>query len=221
MVFAAAGFVGTNNCFWQERLARLLFAAWQAGPLGLPLLQLASAQSTESLQASAARAAIRDHVTALKGMSPASLQALVHRIEAGLSEFGIPAPAHFGDDRFLTWSELAQLAASPCITIGSHGMSHVPMPHLPAATQASELASSRTLLEERLGVPIEWFAYPNGDHDRHSMALVRDAGFRAAFTTMDGAVEPGQDRFSLNRINIHEGAAPTECRFLCRVTGLM
>jgi len=53
------------------------------------------------------------------------------------------------------------------------------------------------------------------------MAMVREAGFRAAFTTMDGAVVPGQDRFSLNRINIHEGAAQTESRFLCRIAGLM
>jgi len=221
IVFASTGFIGTADCFWQERMSRLLFAAWQAGPRGLALLELAAAQSTASLPAPAARPAIRDCVTGLKGMSHGGIRDLASRIESALAEFGIMAPSDFGDDRFLTWPELAQLASSRCITIGSHATTHVPMPQLPPDAQASEIAASRTALEARLGAPIEWFAYPNGDHDHISMTLVREAGFLAAFSTLDGPVVPGQDRFALNRINVHEGAAPTESRLLCRVAGLM
>jgi hypothetical protein len=199
----------------------MLFAAWQAGPRTRKLLELASAECTASLQSSAARPAIRNCVTELKGSSPDDIRDLLGQITAGLAEGGVAAPTDFGDDRFLTWPELAQLAESGCITIGSHAMSHVPMPQLSPEAQASEIETSRVTLETRLGSPVEWFAYPNGNHDLSSMTLVREAGFRAAFSTRDGPVVPGQDRFALSRINMHEGAAPTESRFLCRVAGLL
>jgi peptidoglycan/xylan/chitin deacetylase (PgdA/CDA1 family) len=221
LLFAATGFIGTSRCFWQERLSRLLYFAWRAGSRGGGLLELASAPTTPSVPDSVARRTIRDAVTRLKTLSQWEIDSKLQHIEQGLTKLGVALPTNFGDDRFLSWTDLKQLVASRCVTVGSHGVSHVPLPRLPVDLAQTELSQSRAVLKTQLSREIDWFAYPNGDYDAESMTLVRAAGFRGAFTTANGPVSPGQDAFSLRRVNMHEGSTRTLGRFLSRISGVL
>ena len=64
------------------------------------------------------------------------------------------------------------------------------------------------------------FAYPNGGWNREVAGIVRDAGYRLAFTIEPGAVDCRDDCFNLPRVNIHEGMTRATPMFLARVTGL-
>ncbi|MDQ3176246.1 MAG: polysaccharide deacetylase family protein [Actinomycetota bacterium] len=63
--------------------------------------------------------------------------------------------------RAVGWSGLAELAASGLATIGSHTHTHRILAGVPAVEAIEELDRSRHLIEDRLGVSCDHFAYPN------------------------------------------------------------
>jgi peptidoglycan/xylan/chitin deacetylase (PgdA/CDA1 family) len=184
-------------------------------------MRRADAVSAQGLAESRARIAIREAVTRQKALPTYDTIAILTMLEDGLSRLAVKLPASYGDDRFLSWAELSQLAESPLVTIGSHSTTHVPLTRLTSDEVAAELAASRAALESRLSRRVEWFAYPNGDHDAASIELVRQAGYRGAFTTLDGPTAVRGHRFALNRINVHEGATRTVSRFVSRIAGVL
>jgi peptidoglycan/xylan/chitin deacetylase (PgdA/CDA1 family) len=80
---------------------------------------------------------------------------------------------------FMTLDDLKQLVAAG-FSIGAHSRSHPYLTHLSAEKQQDEIAGSKRILEEDLGIPIREFAYPFGMYDATTTAIVRAAGFSAA-----------------------------------------
>lgn len=78
----------------------------------------------------------------------------------------IPSPA------FCTWSELKKLSQSPLIQIASHSVHHRPLTSTRIDPE-NELLTSKTVLEERLGVPITSFVYPYGQINKDVHALAK------------------------------------------------
>ena len=79
---------------------------------------------------------------------------------------------------YLTASELRELAALPGVTIGSHGLTHLPLARCEEAVLQRELDGSRRALEDFLGKPVTAIAYPHGSVDLR----VREAASRAGYT---------------------------------------
>lgn len=71
----------------------------------------------------------------------------------------VPFPAA---GRPLSWSALAEAVATGLVTIGSHTHSHAVMDKVSVAQAGEELRRAAGLIEERLGVPANHFAYPKG-----------------------------------------------------------
>lgn len=84
--------------------------------------------------------------------------------------------------------------------VGSHTLTHPRLSGLDRASKRREIVDSKALLEDRLGVPIQHFCFPYGDHDPECLELVREAGYVTAVTTQRGRVRPGQSLYSLPRI---------------------
>jgi len=89
------------------------------------------------------------------------------------------------------------------VEIGAHTVTHPILTSLDDASARSEIRSGKAQLEALTGKPVRLFAYPNGkvglDFDARHVAMVREAGFEAAFTTAVGAITGSQDRFQLPR----------------------
>lgn len=89
------------------------------------------------------------------------------------------------------------------IEIGAHTVTHPILTSLDEDAARVEIVAGKKDLEAILGKPVRLFAYPNGkvgmDFDHRHVAMVREAGFEAAFTTAVGAITPDQDRFQLPR----------------------
>lgn len=84
-------------------------------------------------------------------------------------------------DRFLSWNELAELAAAGAI-IGSHSMTHANFTGLPLERRRAELEESRAVIGRQLGSVPSLFAIPFGrgrDWDEEFSALAREAGYTA------------------------------------------
>jgi peptidoglycan/xylan/chitin deacetylase (PgdA/CDA1 family) len=71
------------------------------------------------------------------------------------------------------------------------------------AEQRRQIGQSKQTIEEWIRRPVRFFSYPNGrprvDYSLDTVALVRDAGFEAAFTTDSAYVTAESNRFELPR----------------------
>jgi peptidoglycan/xylan/chitin deacetylase (PgdA/CDA1 family) len=80
-------------------------------------------------------------------------------------------------------TELVRLASSPLVEIGSHTVTHSPLPGLSAPEKREELAGSRNTLEQILGKPVGALAYPHGEYDADTLALAGKLGYSTAYGT--------------------------------------
>ena len=74
-----------------------------------------------------------------------------------------------------------------------------------AGEAAREIALSKLRLEERLGRPVDAYAFVKGslaDYRPEHVSLVQQAGYALGFTSVSGANGPSSDRFRLRRYNV-------------------
>jgi peptidoglycan/xylan/chitin deacetylase (PgdA/CDA1 family) len=118
----------------------------------------------------------------------------------------------------LDWNEVLSLAAHPHIEIQSHTWSHPwkdgqtlldwidgRTPNKGIDDARRELVESRRLLEEKLGQPVRYLAWPRGLYGQTLIQLAQQAGYRALFTADTGANHPGGDPLRMRRITVHGG----------------
>jgi peptidoglycan/xylan/chitin deacetylase (PgdA/CDA1 family) len=139
-----------------------------------------------------------------------------------LSRFGLPAtlyvsPGLVGKRGYLAWSDLAFLAQSSPVVLGSHGLDHRSLGRLEPEEIREQVSRSRHLLEDRLGRRVTTLAYPFGtrrDYDERVKQLVREAGYQAACTSMNGVNGSGADRYELKRTKIENSDGSLFARIL-------
>ena len=100
---------------------------------------------------------------------------------------------------FLSKSELRELSALPGVTIGAHGVSHVPLTECDDELLQRELTNSKRSLEELLGMPIVSVAYPHGAVDRRVRDAARSAGYEVGACSYFDLNSPGRDPMLLAR----------------------
>jgi hypothetical protein len=110
---------------------------------------------------------------------------------------------------FMTWDQVRRIADSrtgASLTVGSHAHSHSSLGQLGKDSQWTELAQSKQILEARLGREITALAYPygrSGSYTEETKKLVKQAGYRMAFTSHEGVNRPGDfDPFEIVRLGI-------------------
>lgn len=103
-------------------------------------------------------------------------------------------PGHRGEGmELLDWDEIAELEARG-IDIGSHTLSHLPLPDVTADEVRREIHGAAEVFQ-RHGIAPTTFAYPYGRPSDVAKEVARESGFKAAFTIKKG----GQDVFELRR----------------------
>jgi peptidoglycan/xylan/chitin deacetylase (PgdA/CDA1 family) len=108
---------------------------------------------------------------------------------------------YYPDERFLSWRDVEALRAVGW-QFGSHGMHHLDLVRADAATVERELSVSKSLLEQRLGITCDMFAYPWGRNNGRLRSRARSAGYRYGFAGGHCGLTPGCDPFALPRINV-------------------
>jgi peptidoglycan/xylan/chitin deacetylase (PgdA/CDA1 family) len=120
------------------------------------------------------------------------------------SAYPLPAPVK-AEYEGMTSEQLATLAGCDFLEAGGHSISHPYLHELSRQEQAEEIFQCKQRLAELVGKPIRYFAYPNGDYDRNTLDLVRDAGFEAAFALLPRSL--GADGpFEVGRIGIYSAS---------------
>jgi peptidoglycan/xylan/chitin deacetylase (PgdA/CDA1 family) len=96
------------------------------------------------------------------------------------------------------------------VRIGSHSYSHHDLTTLSEAECERDLRQSREVLEDLLGVPVPYLAYPRGRHNAVVRRAAAAAGFTHAFTLPERA-EPVGDH-AIPRVGVYDGNSVTTVR---------
>ena len=126
--------------------------------------------------------------------------------------FVVAKPVEEGNQRYLSWQEMRELAQDR-FTFGSHTMTHPSLTKLDNTTIKSELIESKEMIEDRLGLPVELFAYPYGDSDERVRDIARQCGYRSACGVTVGHLA----QFNLWRVSINQHES--ESSFYLKVRG--
>jgi len=189
-VFVTSGYVDSAENMWNDRIADAV-----RGASGSELdLRGAGAGIVPIGGLEARCAAVQALTSRAKYLPPSERLDLIEALEA---------LAGHGTRPLMLSSEMVRTLHRSNVTIGAHTVSHPILTKLPDAEARAEIEGSKAALEAIIGEPVRYFAYPNGkaelDFDARHTAMVREAGFAAAFSTATGAVAPGQDLYTLPR----------------------
>lgn len=114
---------------------------------------------------------------------------------------------------YMTWAQIKQMSDAGMEML-SHTVSHVDLGTSDDSVVVDQITSSKTMLEEQTGKPVQYFVYPAGEPFRSGSAerqaqvvqMLIDAGYKGAL--LANGVYGGQDParpFELNRVRVEGG----------------
>ena len=213
-VFLPTEFIGTNDCFWTDRLA-YLFSSEGFNPLrktnifsDRPLIaKLLRLQGSPEKQLEAA-------INILKHYREDIINEVLMVLEENLNITAIPAGR-----TFLTWDEVREMSKSGFISFGSHTANHKILTTLSDEEIYLELNAAREkLIAEQVADPsCIPFCYPNGNYNDKIASMVKESGYAMALTTKQGWNNKHSDSFQFRRIGIHQDITSTEAMYGFRI----
>lgn len=104
--------------------------------------------------------------------------------------------------KLLGWRELKEMSVNG-VTIGSHTTIHPSLTNIEAESARQEIIKSKSDLEDALGKPVHFFAYPYGRFNEEVEKFVREAGYLGACSTRSGFNSDHANPFILRRIEVY------------------
>jgi peptidoglycan/xylan/chitin deacetylase (PgdA/CDA1 family) len=92
--------------------------------------------------------------------------------------------------------------------LDTQGFSHADLITLDASQLAYQVATARSVIQRRYGVPANWFCYPSGHYDATVIAAVKSAGYTGSTTVVPGWAGPASDPYRLPRLRVLGGTSP-------------
>lgn len=107
-----------------------------------------------------------------------------------------------GQPSYLTWDMIREMHSSGLINFGTHSVHHYHLASLSSEAAFAELADSKKVLQDALGIPINYMAYPYGETNSAVVSLVQKAGYIGAIGTWSGKVQSEGTIYSSPRLRI-------------------
>lgn len=102
---------------------------------------------------------------------------------------------------YLKWAQAKELLDAGW-NIESHTATHISMTESSDEKIKSELEKARGDIREKLGKEADFVAYPTGTYNLHIAQMVKDAGYKAAFTIKYDNVSRNSNVYALERVPI-------------------
>jgi len=212
-VFVSTSLIGSNELFWFDKLERLILSCHVKQILilldGVP----------REVNMGRKDQAISQIAAWLKKLPQCKIEKTLSQLEGYLkiSRADLYSPA----DEYLpmSWDEVKELAKDKNVTIGSHTCHHSIVRHLSEDKLHEEIFDSKKTLEDKLGMSIEHFSYPNGqpgDFNQKAKNMLVHAGYKSASTTVEQFNCEKTDLFELRRF----GASLTLEELIPRISGV-
>lgn len=102
----------------------------------------------------------------------------------------------------MTWEDMRGIQKKGLVTFESHSRTHPHLPKVNAAELKDELEGSAAELARELGRRTLYHAYPYGDKNKEVIEATKAANYEAAFGITQGMINPGDNLFTLKRIQV-------------------
>ncbi len=115
---------------------------------------------------------------------------------------------YIGRPGCMNWSHILEMKNSGLVCFGSHTLSHAKLTSLTDREISNELTESKRLLEEKLQLPVNCFAYPYGAgaFDEKIREIVFKSGYLFDFSTKRGITSfKWNKQKAINRLYIKQG----------------
>ncbi|OGE72075.1 hypothetical protein A2617_02845 [Candidatus Daviesbacteria bacterium RIFOXYD1_FULL_41_10] len=106
---------------------------------------------------------------------------------------------------YLTWDQIREMSVSGLITFGAHSVHHSNLPTLTADALKLELNGSKKVLQEILGIPVNFMAYPYGTVNSFVIKEVKTAGYLGAVGTWQSKIQSEGTMFNMPRLKVGGG----------------
>ena len=201
--YVVSEYVGGSRRFWWDRLAAMLRDTPRRSLPMKGLLPQAFAFPAElPLQDVRMRREATDRLgAAFRQLESAQVLPLLERLQELLDTEGRPLPG----DKLMSWEQVRRLASAG-FEIGAHSTDHLNLARLDAQALERQVAGAKARIEAETGSAVHTFAYPYGGashYTRETMDAVRRAGYRGAYTAINGVVTGGQDVVELPRLALN------------------
>jgi peptidoglycan/xylan/chitin deacetylase (PgdA/CDA1 family) len=108
--------------------------------------------------------------------------------------------------KVLDWDDVRNMRRDG-ISIGSHTLGHPNLASIPLSDADNEIKRSKSILEEKTGLQIDYFSYPYGGYDnfnRQVSELVKESNYQGAVTLVPDSGKE-LDEFLIPRLSISKG----------------
>lgn len=204
IIFLTTGYIGTSKRFWHERLAE-----------GLHALPFHEGQRTLTPERNWATISVEEIAQEVRGVSLQYRQSLIGQIaeawkqleesdlERKLQQLGMLQGQSIArlSPSMLSWEDVKAMMGGG-VEFGSHTVSHALLDRIAPAQLRAELGSSKETLEFRLGKPVEFVAYPNGNYNEAVITASQDCGYIGGFTCEVGFNYSNDHPFTLKRKHV-------------------
>jgi len=214
-VFVATGYTGSSREFWWDELEQLLVheqalpshlelrtssfhRRWETGPGGAPGHDVSD--RADKARPGSRVALFYDIWSALRPLPDPERREALAQISRSCGVAASLRPSY----RAMTADEVVRLAGHPLMEIGAHTVTHPFLPELSQSAQLTELADSRTTLEQIVSRPVTSFSYPFGGWVPAMRPLVHEAGFTCATTGVEQTVWHRDHPLSVPRFMVED-----------------
>jgi peptidoglycan/xylan/chitin deacetylase (PgdA/CDA1 family) len=203
-VFLPTDFVSSQRAFWWDELPQIIFRAVPQPKSASLLIPLIGDRLTRQLYSAGNNPKRKKEFLE-------SLEFYLRSVEDGireektknLKEILLPdQDLESGGLNTLTWDQVAEMVREG-ISLGSHTCSHLDLKFAPLKKAQEELAKSKEIIERKIKVKVDCFAYPyDADFETHHRvkSVLRDLEYECACTCTPGVNLSDLDPFFLKRI---------------------
>lgn len=200
MFFLSTGYIGSTRQFWFDRIVS---AVLQTSVRRLSVDAIDEAFVIQ--EDTASRRKLCSHLLAcLKSLSNRRRESAVEKI---IADLGYERDENNSDQgSAMSWDQARDMRAGG-MEFGSHSVSHPVLSAIESDAELySELADSKSQIEDEIGVPIHALAYPVGGvsaYDARVVAAARKVGYRVGISYVRGVhTRRLTDPFAIRRIAV-------------------
>jgi peptidoglycan/xylan/chitin deacetylase (PgdA/CDA1 family) len=213
-IFLATDYIGSKRLPWPETVSYYLrHPDFNTLAIDHPaLIRLFSATAAQKgIRKTNTDAFLDNVITQLKTFAPSTREGIITLLQSQLGP--LPVQARL----LLKWEHVRKMQSSGIVDFGSHTAGHVILTQVPLAHARDEIRKSRTAIENQIGTPPSFFAYPNGNYTQALVSELKSQGFFGAVTTRRGWVGAKTPLHEMSRIGMHEDVGSTMPLFRARL----
>ncbi len=193
-IFLTAGFIGTDKKIWIDQLAENIATTTREN---IRLNGILFNQTFPLFNLNQKRRLYRILINTLKEMDVNIRDKNLHTIEDKLAGNKSNTPV------MLTWEQIHAMYKNN-ISFGAHTCTHPILTKMPLEDAKREILDSKKMIEEKLGIKVKHFAYPNGrsqDFNEELCVYCKQVGFESISSyENNGSNSRKDDIFALKRL---------------------